>query len=243
MKVGIQFYSFNPEIKEGGFDKAINLAARCGVEGVELFSMYDIPAITYRKALNAAGVVCYGTHNHLRPLLDDLDNVMAYNYTLGNPLILCHFLRPEERGTKDKWLYVAESLNKIASTVKHNGFDFAYHNHNFEFSEVFDGQCGMDILLDNTDPHLVGIELHISHMPVFGYGFEEYVQKLGRRLKALHVHTFVRDGEPFDSKPAIDAAKTYDVEWAIIENVFPAPTDINAVKKSVDTIRDLTRGL
>jgi sugar phosphate isomerase/epimerase len=243
MKVGIQFYSFKPEIDSGGFDKALRMAARCGVEGVELFSLYDIPSITYRKALNDAGVVCYGTHNHLKPLLGDLDNVMAYNYVLGNPMVICHFLMPDERGTKDKWLFVAESLNKIGATLKHNGFEFSYHNHDFEFGEVFDGECGMDILLKNTDPHLVGIELHIGQLPRFGIDQAEYIKKLGRRLKVLHVHTFQREGEPFDSAVAINAAKEFCVEWAVVENVFSAPTDINAVKKSVGTIRDLARGL
>ncbi|MCL2059687.1 MAG: sugar phosphate isomerase/epimerase [Oscillospiraceae bacterium] len=243
MKVGVQFYSFKPEIDSGGFDKALNMAARCGVEGVELFSLYDIPAITYRKALNEAGVVCYGTHNHLSPLINDLDGVMAYNYTLGNPMVICHYLTAEERGTRDKWLFAAESINKAAAILKRNGFDFSYHNHDFEFGEVFDGECGMDIILGNTDPHLVGIELHIGQLPRFGLDMAEYIKKLGRRLKVLHVHTFQRDGESFDSSPAITAAKALDVEWAIVENVFTAPTDIEAVKKSIGIIRDLTRGL
>lgn len=243
MKVGIQFYCFNPEIQEGGFDKAINIAARCGVEGVELYSMYDIPAIKYRKALNDAGVVCYGTHNHLSPLVDDLDHVMEYNYALGNPMVLCHYLLPDERGTKDRWLYTAEALNKAAATLKHNGFEFAYHNHDFEFGEVFDGERGMDILLANTDPQLVGVELHIGQLPRFGIDQVEYIKKLGRRIKILHVHTFQMAGEPFDSAPAIAAGKELDVGWAIVENVFKAPTDICAVKESVGTIRDLARGL
>ena len=243
MKVGIQFYSFKPEIDAGGFDRALNLAARCGVDGVELFSMYDIPAITYRKALNEAGVACYGTHNHLQPLVNSLDDVMAYNYTLGNPMIICHYLMPDERGTKDKWLYVAEALNKAAATLKNNGFDFTYHNHDFEFGEVFDGQRGMDILLENTDPHLVGIELHIGQLPKFGLDQAEYVKKIGRRLKMLHVHTFLNEGEPFDSSAAICEGRKLNVGWAIIENVFSAPTKIEAVKSSVGIIRDLARGL
>ena len=243
MKVGIQFYSFKPEIDAGGFDRAISLAGRCGVEGVELFSMYDIPAIKYRKALNDAGVVCYGTHNHLQPLINDLDGVMAYNYTLGNPMVICHYLLADERGTKEKWLRVAEELNKAAAILKHNGFDFTYHNHDFEFSEVFDGECGLDILLANTDPHLVGVELHIGQLPKFGIDQVAYIKKIGRRLKTLHVHTFLQAGEPFDSSAAINAAKELNVGWAVIENVFNAPTDIADVKASVGIIRDLTRGL
>jgi sugar phosphate isomerase/epimerase len=242
MKVGIQLYSFNPEINAGGLDKALRIAARCGVDGVELFNLYEVPAMKYRKALNDAGVVCYGTHNLLKPLLENIDGVMEYNYVLGNPMIVCCFLTQDERGTKDKWLQAADSLNNVAAVLKRNGFDFAYHNHDFEYAEVFDGECGMDILINNTDPNLVGIQLHIGQLPRFGIDQAEYIKKLGRRLKILHVHTFAREGEPFDSSAAIDAAREFDVEWAVVENVFNAPTDIAAVKKSVNEIRDLTRG-
>jgi sugar phosphate isomerase/epimerase len=243
VKTGIQFYSFKPEIDAGGFDKALGMAARCGVDGVELFNLYDIPAIRYRKALNDAGVVCYGTHNLLKPLVEDLDHVMEYNYALGNPMVVCCFLLTDERGTKDKWLYSAEQMNEAAAILKHNGFDFAYHNHDFEYSEVYDGECGMDILLNNTDPHLVGVQLHIGQLPKFGIDQVDYIKKLGRRLKVLHVHTFQQEGVPFDSVPAINAAKGLDVGWAVVENVFSAPTDIAAVKKSVGAIREAVRGM
>lgn len=244
MKTGIQFYSFMPEIEADGFDKALDIAARCGVDGVELFNRYDIPAIKYRKALNNAGVTCCGTHNVLQPLLCDLDHVMEYNYALGNTMVLCCYLMPDERGTKDKWLRAADSMNRTAATLKHNGFEFAYHNHDFEFAETFDGECGMDILLNNTDPALVGIELHIGQLPKFGLDQAAYVKKLGRRLKILHAHTFLTDeNDPFDSAPSIEAAKEFDVGWAIVENVFPAPTDIAAVKKSVGAIRSMALGL
>jgi sugar phosphate isomerase/epimerase len=243
MKTGIQFYSFKPEIDDGGFDRALDIAARCGVDGVELFNLYDVPAIKYRKALNDAGVECYGTHNLLKPLVDNLDHVMEYNYALGNPMVICCFLLQEERGTREKWLRSAELLNEAAAKLKHNGFDFTYHNHDFEYREVFDGECGMDILLNNTDPFLVGVQLHIGQLPQFGIDQVAYIRKLGRRLKVLHVHTFLQEGVPFDSVPAIGAAKELDVGWAVVENVFSAPTDVAAVKRSVGAIRNAVRGL
>ena len=68
----------------------VKLACAAGIDGLELYSYYDVPALTYRKLMNEAGVVCCGTHNHWAPLRDDLDHVMEYNYVLGNRTIICH---------------------------------------------------------------------------------------------------------------------------------------------------------
>jgi sugar phosphate isomerase/epimerase len=180
----------------------------------------------------------------LSPLLNNLDHVMEYNYTVGNKVILCHFLLPEERGSKDKYLFAAESFNKIAATLKHNGFDFAYHNHDFEFREVFDGKCGMDLIVENTDPHLVGLELHIGQLAQFDLDPVAYIKKLGRRVQLLHVHAFSgKDNAPFDSIPALKAARELDVPWAILENVYPIPIDFARVKQDVASIRDAAKGL
>jgi sugar phosphate isomerase/epimerase len=242
MKVGIQFYSLKQLIDSGKFDEAIRLAARCGVDGVELFSLYDIPAMTYRKALNDAGVVCFGSHNHLGPLQNNLDHVMEYNYIVGNPTIICHYLTEEERGTKDKYLFAAESFNKIAAVLKHNGFNFVYHNHDFEFKEVFGDECGMDLILANTDPQLVGMELHIGQLPKFGIDIVGYMKKIGRRIKILHVHSFQNDGSSFDSAPAIEYGREIELEWAILENVYPMPVDKDKLKANVASIRAAAKG-
>jgi len=242
MKTGMQFYSFSQLINDGKFEEALNLAAHSGVDGLELYSRYEIPAITYRKALNDTGIVWYGSHNYLVPLVEDLDNVMAYNYTAGNPTIICHYLKAEERGTKDNWLRAAEKLNKVAATLKHNGFQFLYHNHDFEFREVFDGECGLDLILNNTDPQLVGLELHIGQLEQFGLDVVEYMKKVGRRIKILHVHQFTKTAPTFDSKPAITYGREIDIPWVVLENVYPLPLDYERVKRDVATIRAMVQG-
>ena len=240
MKVGMQLYSLSPLINEGKFEKAVKMACASGIDGLELYSYYDVPALTYRKLMNEAGVVCCGTHNHWTPLRDDLDHVMEYNYVLGNKTIICHYLLEEERGSRENYLRVAESLNEIGAKLKKNGFDLLYHNHDFEFREVFDGKRGMDLLLENTDPYLVGIELHIGQLPQFQIDIPGYIQELGRRIKVLHVHAFQGE-EPFDSGTAVEVGKTLDVPWAVLENVYPVDCDIERLRRDVDTLRAMER--
>ncbi|MDR3119736.1 MAG: sugar phosphate isomerase/epimerase [Clostridiales bacterium] len=246
MKTGIQFYMFIELIKQNKVEEAIELAAQSGVDGVEFFSYLDLPEgtkpLTLRKALNNAGVVCCGCHNHLKPLLENLDFIMEYNYILGNKNVLCHWLiEKTERGSKENYLRAADAFNKIAFKLKQNGFDFSFHNHGFEFEEVFDGQRGHDILLKNTDPHLVGFELHIGALPPFGLDIVDYIKNvLGYRLKLLHVHTKTFGPNmslvDFDSAPAIKASRELGVPWAILESMYK-PFDYEQLKADVSWVR------
>lgn len=241
MKVGMQLYSLSSIVNAGKEEEAVRLACASGIDGLELYGDYKTPAITYRKLLNEAGVVCSGTHNHLAPLRDDLDRVMEYNYVLGNKTIICHWLNEEDRGSRDNYLRVADSLNEIAVKLRKNGFDLLYHNHDFELREVFDGKRGYDLLVENLDPLLVGFELHIGQLPPFGLDIPEFIRGLGRRLKILHVHAFGNDG-PFDSGPAVALGRELDVSWAVLENVYPENVEPARVRGDVEALRAMTRG-
>lgn len=53
---------------------------------------------------------------------------------------------------------LAEKLNQIGEQVTKSGLGFAYHNHGFEFDK-HNGQNGYDIILSETDPSLVKLQM------------------------------------------------------------------------------------
>src|SRR5699024_1237611 len=82
----------------GQWQEAVKLACAAGIDGLELYNYYDVPALTYRKLMNEAGVVCCGTHNHCAQLRDDLDHVKEYNYVRGSRTIIWRYHTRDERG-------------------------------------------------------------------------------------------------------------------------------------------------
>ena len=223
MRSGMQLYCVN-KLLEKDFEAGMRLAARAGFDGLEVYHLYEgIKAIEYRKAINAAGAVCCGTHNNLTRLRTSLDEVMEYNYALGSDTVISHWLNPDERDSLDKMLAFCEYLNEMGVILRRNGFKLLYHNHDFEFGGSFNGKTLMEIILENTDPLLVGIQLHVAQLPPFGIDPVEYIYKLGQRLKNLHV-----DLVDFSGKPAVElcekamaAGKELGVEWAVYEHVYP----------------------
>jgi len=224
MKTGAQIYCVS-KIIEKDFEAGMQLMARAGFDGMEVYHLYDgIKAIDYRKAINAAGAVCCGSHNSLTRLRNDLDEVMEYNYALGSDTVISHWLNPDERDTEDKMFAFTDYLNEMGVILRKNGFKLLYHNHDFEYGESFNGKTLMEIILERTDPLLVGVELHVAQLPRFGIDPVEYVYKLGQRLKYLHV-----DFVDFNGKCELEmcekvmaAGIELGVEWAVFEHVYPA---------------------
>ena len=77
----------------------------------------------------------------------------------------------------DNYKRVAEAFSKAGEECKKANLVFGYHNHDYEFEKEND-QVLYDVLLDNTDPSLVQMELDLGWVIAAGsdplYFFEKY---------------------------------------------------------------------
>ncbi|MEM1360030.1 MAG: TIM barrel protein, partial [Bacteroidota bacterium] len=78
-------------------------------------------------------------------------------HRLGMPYITWPWMAPEQR-TLETFKRLPAILNLIGERVKAAGLQFAYHNHGFEF-ENHKGENGYDIILRETDPELVKLQI------------------------------------------------------------------------------------
>src|SRR5699024_5819014 len=49
----------------------------------------------------------------------------------------------------------AERLNALAPLASEAGLRVGYHNHEFEARPIFDGRCGLEVLVGRLDPRVV----------------------------------------------------------------------------------------
>ncbi|SPE32232.1 Xylose isomerase domain protein TIM barrel [Candidatus Sulfopaludibacter sp. SbA3] len=96
------------------------------------------------------------------------------------------YLAPAARGGPDVIKALAEKLNWAGEKCGAAGLKFAYHNHAFEFDEV-GGSPLFHILLDNTDPKLVGFELDAFWVSVAGHDPAEMITHIKDRVRLLHL--------------------------------------------------------
>ena len=79
---------------------------------------------------------------------------------LGQQYMVCAYLFPPERTKLDDYKAFADLFNASAEVCRKAGMQFCYHNHDFEFKEL-EGQMPFDLLLSQTDPKLVQMELDL----------------------------------------------------------------------------------
>ena len=120
-------------------------------------------------------------------------------------------------------LAVADRLNARAERVARLGVGFAYHNHSVEFKTVGRG-AAWDILMVNTDPDLVKVELDVGWVAVAGLDPVEVLRKLSGRVVATHMKDFASDrplpvgeeGNPFGAVTNLVPPGSGTVDFAAI---------------------------
>ncbi len=118
-------------------------------------------------------------------LLDGWDKAVEDLDALGSKYMVCPFLFPEERTTKN-YMALPGILEKAARTANVAGIEFAYHNHDFEF-EKFEDTLVYDHILNETNPDLVKMELDLYWISKAGYDPIEYFKKYPGRFPLWHL--------------------------------------------------------
>lgn len=90
-------------------------------------------------------------------LLRYVDQCIEGSKTIGSEYITWPWLAPEYR-TLENFKLLADKLNTIGERVTNAGLGFAYHNHDFEFTD-HNGAIGYDIILADTEPELVKLQM------------------------------------------------------------------------------------
>lgn len=99
---------------------------------------------------------------------------------------------PSRGQTVDNYKRVAETFNKAAEDCKKSNIIFGYHNGGSDFAKE-NGQVLYDVLLDNSDPDLVKMELDLGWAIVGGGDPIKYFDKYPGRFPLWHIKDIKKD--------------------------------------------------
>lgn len=116
----------------------------------------------------------------LNPALDDAKQ-RGFSY------VVCPYIAPQDRGGVDVIKKLADTLNSAGKRCKAAGIQLCYHNHAFEFEPVKEGGNLLDVLMKNTDPKLVGLELDIMWAKVGGVEPVKVFEQYKGRIPLVHM--------------------------------------------------------
>ncbi|MBC7526587.1 MAG: sugar phosphate isomerase/epimerase [Chthonomonadaceae bacterium] len=136
----------------------------------------------------------------------------------------------------------AKKFNEFGKQTADEGITFHYHNHDFEFADLGDGVTGMDILINETDPALVKLNLDVFWLYYAEQDIAGYIRAHSDRTGYFHFKDgrIIRDEEgkkrpeflelgqgDVDLKTAYATALEVGADWIVAEqdNTKRAPLE------------------
>jgi sugar phosphate isomerase/epimerase len=193
--IGLQLYTVR-DAMEKDLEGTLAKVAGIGYQNVELagFSMEDGKILYFhrspkdlRVALDHNGLSAVSTHVNYKSLTpENFAKVIEISQLLGHSYIVNPWIDEEVRQQPGGWERTADTFNHVGEMSQKSGMQFAYHNHWFEFVAV-DGKLPYDILLAETDPKLVKMEMDLCWIEVAGGDPVKYFNRYPGRFPLVHV--------------------------------------------------------
>ena len=183
-KVGIQLYTVRDQMK-ADFEGTLARIAQIGYKEVEFAGYYDRTPADVRAILERNGLSAPSTHL-MSDNLDGWKKAIDLAKSVGHDFMVAPWIPEEKRKTLDDWKRIAQEFNAVGGLAKDAGIQFAYHNHDFEFPKV-EGQVPYDVLLQNTDPKLVQLEIDLYWITKGGQDPLAYFSRWPGRVPLVHV--------------------------------------------------------
>lgn len=183
---GLQLYTVRKEMladARGTLRRLANL----GVKQIESArsdkgNYYGLTAKEMKQVCNELGMTLRSGHVHLDA---QWQQTMNEAVEAGQEYLVCSSM-PTQGQTADNYKKVAAAFNKAGEECKRLGLKFGYHNHDYEFEQE-NGQVLYDVLLDNTDPGLVHMELDLGWVIAAGKDPLDYFTKHPGRFPLWHL--------------------------------------------------------
>jgi sugar phosphate isomerase/epimerase len=190
---GLQLYTVR-EALAADVEGTLRRVADTGYREVELAGLPGITARTMRAGLQRYGLDAPSMHASYARLRGDAASVLEEARTLGARYLVCPSVDAGERGTADDWKRVCRTLSGIGRAIRSQGLVLAYHNHDFEFVPFDDGTTPFRLLMAETDPRDVKVELDVYWVAKAGLDPVQHLTGIHDRIVLVHLKDLAADG-------------------------------------------------
>lgn len=244
-QIGAQYYTlrdFTKTIED--FEETCRKVKEIGYKTVQI-SGTPLKAAEMKEVLDKYGLKVVTTHRGFHDFIDNLDEIMDYNRTLGCELCGVGSMPDEYRNSDGVEKFIQEA-NIAAKELKKEGLLFGYHNHAFEFAKL-GGKRIMDRLIEETDPEAVNFIVDTYWLQVGGANPADFIRNLGKRAMAIHFKDLIINPEKgftqemaeigegnLDWDAIIKACDEAGAKWALVEQDICNRDPFESMKMSYD---------
>jgi sugar phosphate isomerase/epimerase len=195
-KIGLELYTVRDAMQKD-FEGTLARVAKIGYKEVEFAGYFGkLPDLNpspkrAREILDANGLAAPASHVPYSALSPEIwPKVIEASKILGHDYIVNPSVDREVLKQRDGWKRAAETFNRAGEQSAKSGIQFGYHNHVEEFKPLPDGKLPYDILLSESDPNLVKMEMDLGWAHEAGVDPLAYFAKYPGRFPVVHVKDF-----------------------------------------------------
>ncbi|GAA4430438.1 sugar phosphate isomerase/epimerase [Pontibacter saemangeumensis] len=245
--VGIQLYTVRKEMLADATGTLKQLA-KIGYKELESARSekglyYGLQPKEIKKITEDLGMTLRSGHVHIDK---DWDSTVAAAAETGQDYLICSSL-PSNGQTVSNYKHVADMFTKAAEDCRKAGMIFGYHNHEYEF-EKENGQVLYDVLLDNTDPELVKMEMDLGWAILTGNDPVDYFNRYPGRFPLWHLKDMDKAKQEstefgkgaIDIKKMLQVADKSGMKYFFVEQEEYAGTAMDSVKHNYNYLQKLS---
>ncbi|MBC7886450.1 MAG: sugar phosphate isomerase/epimerase [Ferruginibacter sp.] len=243
---GIQLYTVRQQMLEDATGTLKKLAA-LGIKQIESAGSdkghyYGLKPGEIKSICSGLGMTLRSGHVHLD---NKWQQTMDEAVTSGQEYLICSSM-PSKGQTIDNYKKVAEQFNKAGEACKKLNIKFGYHNHEYEFEQE-NGKVLYDVLLENTDPALVCMELDLGWVIVPGKDPLAYFAKYPGRFPLWHLKDMdlAKKKSTEFGKGALDIKKMFEnsgesgLKYFFIEQEEYSSTPMESMRHNMNYLKNM----
>lgn len=193
--IGLQLYTLRDVINKDvkGILKKVSDYGYKELEtyGYKNGTLFGMKVPDFSAYVKGIGMKVISGHYGMDVVRNDWERAVADAKAIGQPYMVVPWLAEPDRGA-DAMKKVCEEMNKAGEIAKKHGIRMGYHNHDFEFKEE-NGKVLYDMMLEELDPELVGMEMDIYWVVYAGHDPLKYFEKYPGRFEQWHVKDMDKD--------------------------------------------------
>jgi len=184
--IGVQLYTVRDVLPQHPLEVLKNIAA-IGYREAETTFSREHPVWSELRQARLKPV-----SEHLSPALFEEKNEAQLSAALadakanGVRFVVYPYVAPAQRTGLEGMRKLAKVLNSAGQRSKAAELRLCYHNHAFEF-EPIDGTTPFAVLLQETKPDRVGLEMDVFWVSVAGHDPTELLKRHADRVQLLHL--------------------------------------------------------
>jgi len=233
---GVQLYTFRDEMLKDP-QGTLKVIADLGIKQIESAAsskglFYGLTPTEMKKTCKDLGLTLRSAHCGIDSNWQKTIDQAAES---GQEYLVCSTI-PYSGDTVENYQKVAERFNKAGEECQKAGIKFGYHNHDYEF-KTDQGLVLYDVLLVNTDPELVNMEMDLGWVVASGKDplayFKEYPGRFPLwHLKDMKGKSSVEFGNgSLDIKGLLSKSKEAGMKYFFIEQEeYPAGSPTASMK-------------